>query len=271
MSRAGIACVRGACAVFLLLAAWDRLAAAVELVPHRATYKFSLGPGASESRFAGVDGLMTMSVERTCDGWVLSQTMAMRLASRDGGEIRQGLRFTGWEAADGSRYRFIAKTQTNDRIVESRGEARAGAAGRAGAATFSQPEPKTVPLPEDTLFPVGHTAWLIEQALAGARQARRTIFDGSGGEGPQEASGFIGPRLEPAQHKMGRWGALTERAGWRMRIAYFRPESRTEAPEYEADMLQLDNGVAPSLVLDFRDFTVALELEKIEAIPPPAC
>jgi hypothetical protein len=257
--------------VAALAAAGGDAAAAVELAPHRATYRLSMGAGVAEGRFVGVDGLMTIALEKTCDGWLLNQSLAMRLAARDGAEIRQGLRFTGWEALDGTRYRFIARTQTNGRAVDSRGEARAGGAGRAGEAQFTSPDAKTVALPEDALFPVAHTAWLIEQALAGRRQAPRAVFDGTGGEGPQEASAFIGARLEPGQHKKGDRGPLTERPGWRMRIAYFQLEGRTQTPEYEVEVLQLDNGVAPWLVLDFRDFRVALDLDKIEVAPLPAC
>jgi hypothetical protein len=97
------------------------------------------------------------------------------------------------------------------------------------------------------------------------------VFDGAGGEGPQRASAFIGNRLEPMQHGKVARGPLTERQGWKMRLAFFPAESNAPAPEYEVDALQLDNGVVPRLVIHFQEFSVAMELETIEAIAAPAC
>ncbi|HEB79558.1 MAG TPA: DUF1849 family protein, partial [Rhodospirillales bacterium] len=59
--------------------------------------------------------------------------------------------------------------------------------------------------------------------------------------------------------------------GWNIRIAFFPLDSQKPEPEYEMEVLQLDNGVAQRLLLDYGSLTVILELEKIEAIKPPVC
>jgi hypothetical protein len=64
---------------------------------------------------------------------------------------------------------------------------------------------------------------------------------------------------------------LAERDGWTMRLAFFVEGSRDASPEYEMEIFQLANGVAPRMVVDYRDFSVVLDIQKIEPISPPKC
>lgn len=246
-------------------------AAEVQLASHRATYALSLDAASKGGRFTGVRGTMSMQLERTCEGWIVGQNMLMAVATAEGEEVKQGVRYTGWESSDGLRFRFVGRSQTDGKTTDSKGEAKVPAAKASGAAVFTHPESKTVNLPAGTLFPVAHTVWLIEQAAAGKRQAPATVFDGAGGEGPQNASAFIGNKVEPMQHGKVARGPLTDRQGWRMRLAFFPAESNTPAPEYEVDALQIDNGVVPRLVIHFPEFSVAMDLETIEPIAAPSC
>ena len=56
-----------------------------------------------------------------------------------------------------------------------------------------------------------------------------------------------------------------------MRLAFFAEGSRDASPEYEMEILQLANGVAPRMAVDYRDFSIVLEIQKIEPLPVPAC
>jgi hypothetical protein len=123
-------------------------AATIDLASHRATYTLSLDPASKSGRFTNVRGTMTMLLERTCEGWIVGQNMLMAVATSEGEEVKQGLRYTGWESSDGLRFRFVGRSQTNNQPQESKGEAK---------------------LPAGTLFPVAHTLWLIEQAMEGRR------------------------------------------------------------------------------------------------------
>ena len=156
-------------------------------------------------------------------------------------------------------------------VERFKGEARLGAAGKPGKATFKVPAGKTMALPQGTLFPAGHTAWLIERALAGDRQAPRVVFDGADGQGPRKVIAFIGRRVESGRYGKKGLGALVQRPGWNVRMAFYPLDSRAAAPEYEIEVLQLDNGVAPRLVLDYPQMTVIMTMEKIETIPLPPC
>ena len=245
--------------------------AAAGLVPHRAIYSVKLGSVRANAGFVDARGAAKMVWEKTCDGWIMTQEMTVDMGTAAGGVIKQDIRSAGWESLDGNTYRFAVRTVMGREVEGFKGEARLGAAGKPGRAKFKVPAGKTMTLPEGTLFPAGHTAWLIERALAGDRQAPRVVFDGTDGQGPRKVIAFIGPRVESGRHGKKGLGALVQRPGWNIRMAFYPLDSRAAAPEFEIEVLQLDNGVVPRLVLDYPQLTVVMTMEKIEAIPPPRC
>ena len=82
--------------------------AAGNLVSHKAVYHLLPGPISGQVPYDGVEGLVTRSVERTCDGWIVAEHMVMHILTRVGGVIDREIRFTSWESTDGTRYRFAA-------------------------------------------------------------------------------------------------------------------------------------------------------------------
>jgi hypothetical protein len=246
-------------------------AEAADIVSHRGVYSLKLSTARQGGAFVGARGGLDMTIEKTCDGWLLTQDMAMELATAQGNEVRQLIRYSGWESLDGRRYRFVSRTHSGAEAKESRGQARVAANDLAGEAEFQAPTAQKVKLPPGTRFPIAHAAWLIDRALAGASQAPSIVFDGTDGEGPQNVTAFIGRKIEAKEQGKGALGALVEREGWVMRLAFFAEGSRDASPEYEMEILQLANGVAPRMAVDYRDFSIVLEIQKIEPLPVPAC
>ena len=245
--------------------------AAAGLVPHRAIYSVKLGSVRANAGFVDVRGAAKIALEKTCDGWIMTQELSMDMGTAAGGTVKQDIRSAGWESLDGKSYRFAVRNTMGRQVEGFKGEAKLGAAGKPGRATFKVPPGKTMALPEGTLFPAGHTAWLIERALAGDRQAPRIVFDGTDGQGARKVIAFIGPRMESGGHGKKGLGALVQRPGWNIRMAFYPLDSRAAAPEYEIEVLQLDNGVVPRVVVDYPQLTVVMTMEKIEIIPPPRC
>lgn len=248
---------------------------AADMVAHKAFYSMKLGAVRAGSGFVGARGNMGLSLERTCGGWTMSQTLRMDLATPDGGEIEQDLRFTAWESDDGTSYRFFASNNVNGEREDFRGRALKESAVGTGNAHYKIPEGVKIPLPEGTMFPLGHTVWLIENALAGKRQVTVAVFDGADGEGPQQVTAFIGPKLKSGDHipkkLLKSLGPLSDRSGWNIRMGFFELDTQQSEPDYEVEIMQLDNGVTPLLTLDYQDFTVILTLESLEEIPNPKC
>ena len=248
---------------------------AAELVSHKAFYSMNLGNVRQGSDYIGVRGKMGLSIERTCDGWTMSQNMRMDLSTPGGNEVQQDLRFTGWESDDGRRYRFFASNTVNGEREDFRGRAVRLSATAAGNANFRIPEGRKIPLPEGTRFPIGHTAWLIDKAEARERQVSTPVFDGADGEPPQQVTAFIGPKLNPEKQfpmeKLKTLGKLALTYGWKMRMGFYELDTRASAPDYEIEILQLENGVTSSMLLEYPDFSVVLTLEQLEEIPSPDC
>lgn len=248
-------------------------AAAADIVSHRGVYELKLSAARQGGAFVDARGGLDMTIEKTCDGWLLTQDLGMELATAQGAEVRQLIRYSGWESLDGRRYRFVSRTQTGADQKESRGQARITANDLSGDAAFQAPKAQTVKLPPGTRFPIAHAAWLIDRALAGEHQAPSVVFDGTDGEGPQNVTAFIGRKVGAGEHEYGRGalGPLAERDGWTMRLAFFAEGSRDASPEYEMEIFQLTNGVAPRMVVDYRDFSVVLDIRRIEPIAAPNC
>jgi hypothetical protein len=244
--------------------------ARAELAAHRAIYSLKLSEAKSHPSLVDVQGAMISVMEKSCDGWMLAQSLKMDLYTAEGRMIKQNMDFAGWEGANGKSYRFVARNQSGGIDKSFRGKARVQV-GSPGKAIFRTPENKKITLPEGTMFPIGHMAWLIEQARAGVRQAPRFLFDGTDGTGAQEVDTFIGRKVSPADRGQDRLGPLTDQAGWIMRMAFYPVGGRKSVPEYEIEVLQLENGVAPRMTLDYENFSIIMELKKIEAVPAPDC
>ena len=253
---------------------------ATKLVGHRAHYTVGPGHFSSGGDFTGVSGNMELSLEVDCNGWIMSQTLQMNLQLANGNEVRQFHRYTGRESEDGTRYDFSSSSRIGDSQEEFRGRAvmdpadSSGGVG-AGNAVFRIPEGQKIPLPNSTRFPLGHTRYLIERAKAGDRLAASLVFDGADDGGPQEVSAFIG-RKQHARDVIGNdvalaLGPLADSSGWKIRMAFYKLDSQQAIPEYEVEALQLENGIAPWLLLDYHDFSVVLKMNKLEEILPPKC
>jgi len=246
-----------------------------DFVAHKAFYGLKMGSLRPGSDFVSARGNMSLSIEKTCDGWSLSQTLLMDLGLPSGDEVKQDLRYAGWESNDGKQFRFFASNKVDDDREDFRGRALLDVRGGPGNARFNIPEERKIPLPSGTLFPLSHTAWLIERAKAGVHQASGLIFDGADGDAPQHVTAFISEKHLPkdliAKGKMRDFGDLNQSPGWSIRMAFYPLDSTNTVPDYEVEVLQLENGVTPHLVLDYDDFSVVMNLEGLKRIADPEC
>lgn len=246
-------------------------AVAADLAAHRALYGATLERVQNGTGIIAAEGTMALSLERACDGWISTLQTVIDTTLDNGRTLRQDLRFAGWESLDGKTYRFSSRQRIGDAEVGFKGSARQGDPATGGTAEFVVPAKKTIALPGGTLFPISHMAWLIDRARAGGRQDVRVLFEGAGGEGAQQVAAFIGPLQPPAADAMSLFGPLAARPGWSMQMGYYRPDGRSPTPDYEAEVFQLDNGVASGMIISMGGFSVRLKMLKVESVPAPRC
>lgn len=243
--------------------------AATQLASHRAVYTMSLGAARSGSNTVDARGVMYLEWAEACDGWTVSQRVKLTLYAMQGGEIDTDSNYSSWESKDGNSYRFTVRNLRNGKVSdEFRGDARLDGPDRSGKATFSTPSGLSFNLPKGSMFPTEHMVNLIAAAQAGERRLSRVMFDGASKDGPLEVNAIIGAQAAASQTAA---EELTRRISWPVRMAFFPLQSQKAEPEYEVAVRLHDNGVADHFLLDYGDFTVTAELEKMESLPKPKC
>ena len=252
----------------LLVATWSFAAGAV-LQPHVAAYRLSLaGQPTLGIPFSEVRGGLVIEWRRACDGWLSRQRLAFVGTLEEGGNLSHDVRFSSWEALDGSRMRYSYRSYGDQELQEDfRGEAwLEPSAG--GVATFSEPSEHQVELPPETIFPTAHIEEVLEEARAGARFVSHQVFDGAGFDSLTQITSVIGQArtAEPSAKD----GAAGGRA-WPVSMAYYDLHEASDTPKFEAEFLLGENGVLRDVVLDYGDFQLDATLEKLDLMPPPDC
>jgi hypothetical protein len=265
LRRAGAPC---AIALVMLFGA---AAGAAEIMPHRALYTMTLSRAASDSGVTGAAGTMAYQWGETCDGWTIEQNYRLKMGYAESPDVTIASNFVTWESKDGLRYRFNQKeTRNGADSDEIRGAATLDGPGKGGTVTFEKPPGKTFTLPAGVMFPSAHTFMLMRKAAAGDNFVTAHIFDGAAVENAVLVSAVIGPKVEPDAAEAKK-SPLLNHPGWRVRLAFFPADPKSEKPDYELGMLLLDDGVSRHMVIDYGDYAISATLSDIEALPKPHC
>jgi hypothetical protein len=248
-------------------------AADVMLEPHRAVYRLSLAETQAQSPLLEVRGGLVIEWQLACDGWLSRQRLGFVAATEAGQGFSHDVRFSSWEAKDGSRLRYSVRSYENDDVEEEyRGEAWVKN-GSGGVASFTEPEERDVKLPPGTIFPTDHLRRLLDSAAEGRRIVSHQVFDGWGFDALTQITSAI---TEPRSIALGNGeaqGEAQEEKGraWPVSMAYYNIERGEDVPEFEAGFLLVENGVLRDLTLDYGDFRLDATLEQLELLTRPEC
>lgn len=240
---------------------------ATDLLSHRAAYRLSLL--SADSGIESIRGGLVVEWRTACDGWVSNQRLGFVAA---GDEEDQGfsydVRFSSWESRDNTNLRFTVSSFEGDRLRdEFKGKAVLDTLGGPGEARFERPDNEKVELPAGTLFPTEHLRRLIKAAEAGEHFVTNQVFDGSGGKGLTQITAVIGKPKEVAATDKD----PTKIASWRVSLAYYGSEEPSETPDFETDFDLAANGVMRDMRMNYGNFVLKAQLERLEVLPPPSC
>jgi EipB-like len=243
-------------------------AADAALEPHVAAYRLSLAGATDMSNpFSEVRGGLVIEWRLACDGWLSRQRLAFSGTLQEGGDLSHDVRFSSWEALDGSRMRYSYRSYGDDELQEEfRGEA-VLAPPEGGVATFTTPSERRIELPAGAMFPTVHIQEVLREARAGERFVSHEVFDGAGFDALTQITSVIGqPRLvEPLADQDGQARA------WPVSMAYYDLHTPSDTPKFEAGFLLEENGVLRDLVLNYGDFKLQGELESLDLLERPDC
>lgn len=251
----------------LIAALWSPAVSAA-LQPHVAAYRlFLAGAADMASPFSEVRGGLVIEWRLACDGWLSRQRLAFVGTLQEGGDLGHDVRFSSWEALDGSRMRYSYRSYADDELQEEfRGEA-VLAPSEGGVANFTTPSERRIELPAGTMFPTVHIQEVLDQARAGERFVSHEVFDGAGFDSLTQITSVIGqPRLiEPlANHD-------DNGRAWPVSMAYYELHAPSDTPKFETTFLLGENGVLRDIVLDYGDFKLEGALETLELLERPRC
>ncbi len=232
-----------------------------DLVAYQAIYKMELSASSPTSRFNGLRGAAVSQIERTCEGWVVSEQVVMTMLTVAGGAIEREMNFKARESFDGQAYFFESNAKTNGQPEQYSGSARRTDDTNAEA-EFVTPKPFQMPLPKGTLFYVGLTEWLIDLVKSGARTGQTISFDGTDDEGAQKVSAFILPDSIGGEGLNGDPKLLDAKA-WKVRLAFFETDEQVSEPDFEIALRLLENGIVTHYELIFNDLIVDQTLEDV--------
>jgi len=253
----------------------------VAMAAHRAVYDLTLD-SVHGSDTVAASGRMTYQVTDACTGWATQQQLQLHTVTREGQATDLVSDYATLESKDGSHLNFDMKQRANGEVTQQlRGEATlyapgyapgnapGNAHGRHGAAGgqihYMLPKPATVSLPAGTLFPMAHTAAIIQAAQAGLKSIAPLLFDGTGPDGAQDTYvTILGWHPAPSRVDSGPYQReLAALGSSRVHVAFFARTPTTMTPDYETAMRYFDNGVADQITMDFGAFTMHGSLHTI--------
>lgn len=254
--------------------------AAPTLVPHRSIYKLHIRSAKPTGEILSGDGQLLYSLSDSCTGWANEQKLEMRYYLGTDDVIDSTVINSSWEAKDGSRYQFFARTLHNG-LEQSRFMGEAENAHKTLQAQYRIPAGKNIVLSDPTLFPLQHTLKIIETAQQNKKILSSTVFDGTDEAGYSRVGVFISNatnKLPSGLNAKLQENPLLQGKAWPVRLAFYAPYANPDekdkdlsVPEYEIMLEMLPSGIVRSMAVDYGDYIVQGDLQEIERLKPSGC
>jgi len=239
--------------------------------PHRAIYSLKAKTIAPTGGVADADGAIAYELSEECGRWLTKHTFLLGIVRQDAKERTIRTDYTSWEAKDGLSFGFETRTKSDGQETESRtGRAQLERIGGPGKAVLEGKGPrKEISFPAGTSFPTWHILELIAAGRSGEKIVWRHMFDGSS-EG--KVNGVHAVVVDTVPASTIQPAALFAQPGFRLKLTFFDPpQEDKERPNYKVDMTVNQAGVTTAMTLEYSDFSLTANIEKIETLPKPTC
>lgn len=234
------------------------------LLAHRALYTLTLD-SAKSGDVVAAHGTMGYEVTDACDGWAVRQRLRMTISNADGQDIEMSSDYATWEAKNGLKFRYHVRQMTDTAVTsQTDGEATLQKTGGTGEARYTSPRTATSVLPAGTLFPMMHTAAIINAAREKKHFLALPLFDGTDEHGVEDSFIVILNWRQPAATK---WPVLSALPSTRVHLAFFDHGPNAMTPSYEVGMRYWENGVADEMRMDFGDFVMNAKMSEFQPQP----
>ncbi len=256
-----------ACSILLLpVSAFG--SAADRLTGQDALYNLSLAKVRTHD-VTGATGQMRFSIADGCTGWGTTQHMTLLIRNADGSLTKTVTDYVTWETKNGNRLTFNLSERDNDGkpVIDDAGIADRAENGT-GTITYSTPANRVMTMPPGTLFPMAHTAAILDAGAQGRKFFSVPLFDGTTDDGAQHTFVVILGRDGPLVKNP--FPGLAGYASTNVDIAFFERKNSDQNPDFRSQIQYYDNGVANDIMMDFGDFVMRGELQHL-ALPASNC
>ena len=247
------------------------------LAAHRAVYDISLKFAEDRSGITGANGRMVIELSGgECTGWTINFRMVNRFLL-NGGEARTiDSRSSMWESGSSDQLRYVQRQYVDNRLQEEKEiKAKLRKARGSGEGVVTKPTEERFTLPDGATFPVDHQLKLVLAAKQGKNRDETLLYDGSDGPRPTIAITFIGNRKNDGLADSAKGENIEDLAGmsgWPVSISYFKPDRQgQEMPDYQVDMMLLENGVSGDMQLNYGEFVLDAKLAGLELLEQAEC
>lgn len=241
-------------------------ALAADLAPHRAEYDLEVS---MEAVGTVARGAYLLDIDRTCDAWVVNDRMEASGAAPSGQALQFLFRSSTLEAADGSFLQFDRKAAT-PLAAPSHVSGQATREADGVVVAFETPEPQTLTLKSDTLFPSGFAAVLVNAALAGEERVAIPVFGGDDQVPDTEVVSWMRPTEEPSLEAEGA-GAMEGQRFWALEIAHYDRDQPDALPIMVQQAVMAENGALLTLDLIAGPIVFAATARQFEWYDDPGC
>lgn len=240
------------------------------LASHRALYQLHMADATGTKAPAAADGMISYRFSSDCDFYAQTLRQAIDMQPQEGARQVSESRISTYEDGRGQDFRF-ATNETGSRGEEVEGRAQRGK--DALAIALSSPHPQKMSADSTVLFPTQHIAQLIQAAERGDKILLARVFDGSAdGRKIFNVTAVIGaPRKTADADHAANAPQLRGLRRWPVALSYFAEGARDSLPDYVLSYDLYENGVSTNLRLDYGDYALIGELERIEFPPPSRC
>jgi hypothetical protein len=254
--------------LLLLFTLLPTLAQAAPLTGQDSYYNLTLAKVRTHD-VTGATGAMRFSVVDGCTGWATTQHMTLLIRNADGSLNKTVTDYITWESKDSKTLTFTLEERDNDGklTIDDAGTATHAGPNGAGTITYTTPAGRLLNLPPGTLFPMAHTDALLAAGTQGKKFISVPLFDGTSDSGAQ--STFVAVLGHHGPEKAD-FPPLAKLASTDVDIAFYDRGNQDENPNFRSQMRYYDDGVATGIILDFGDFVMRGELQKL-TIPQDQC
>jgi hypothetical protein len=259
-------------AMMLLMSSTASLAAAPNLVPHRAVYDISLKSAEERSGIDGAQGRMVIEfLGSGCEGWTINFRMINQFFLSGGKSRVLDSRSSMWESGGNDQLRYVQSQYVDSQLQEEKELKAQMKDGEAGGA-ITKPAPEAFTLPEGVIFPVNHQLRLVQAAMDGKTRDESLLYDGSDGANPAIAISFIGSGKPPAEAEGEKLSGVGGQPSWPVTISYYKPDKKEqETPDYQINMRLYQNGISGDMTLNYSDFSLNAKLADLEVFDQAEC